>query len=147
LRENNGIHRNFRVIIHTSNCRQFLTLGSPTIKNVQEVLVQKELELAKAKKELDALRIVVLLLRDEEDWVRETAVPTLTVTGQSLIEAETVTRPGSVNAGFELDSPPASSSWRVRWREAANRFFPAGPSPDRLKWLSLSPGPDNVPQQ
>ena len=99
------------------------------IKNLQEALVQKELELAKAKKELEALRLVVPLLRDEEDWVRETAVPTLTVTGQSLIEAEAATRLVSVNAGFELDSPPASASWSVRWREAANRFFPAGSSP------------------
>jgi hypothetical protein len=116
-------------VIHTSNCRQFLTLGSPTIKNVQEVLVQKELELAKAKKELDALRIVVLLLRDEEDWVRETAVPTLTVTGQSLIEAETVTRSGSVNAGFELDSPPASSSWRCVGEKQRTASFLLGPAP------------------
>jgi hypothetical protein len=97
------------------------------IKNVQELLLQKELELAKAKKELEALRVVVPLLRDEEDWLRE-AAPVLTVTGQSLIEAEAVTRLGSVNASFRLDSPPPSSSWRVRWREAANRFFPAGSS-------------------
>jgi len=68
------------------------------IKNVQEVLLKKELELARVKKELEALRIVAPLLRDEEDWVRETAKPTLTVTGQSLIEAEAV-----------IDSPPASS--------------------------------------
>lgn len=98
------------------------------IKNVQEVLAQKELELAKVKKELEALRIVVPLLRDEDDWDRETAIPTLTVTGQSLIEAEAVTRLGSVNAGFGLDSPPAAASWRMRWREAANRFFPAASS-------------------
>lgn len=91
--------------------------------------MQKELELAKAKKELDALRIVVLLLRDEEDWVRETAVPTLTVTGQSLIEAETVTRSGSVNAGFELDSPPASSSWRCVGEKQRTASFLLGPAP------------------
>jgi hypothetical protein len=97
------------------------------IKNVQELLLQRELELMKVKKELEALRIVVPLLRDEEDWLRE-AVPVLAVTGQSLIEAEAVTRLGRVNASFGLDSPPASASWRVRWREAANRFFPAGSS-------------------
>ena len=60
------------------------------MRNVQEVLLQKELELAKVKKELEALRIVAKLLRDEEDWVREAAQPSLTVTGQSLIEAEAV---------------------------------------------------------
>ena len=71
-------------------------MGAPVleIKNVQEVLVQKEFELAKVKKELEALRIVSTLLRDEEDWVRETAVPTLAVTGQALLEAEVVTRLG-----------------------------------------------------
>lgn len=60
------------------------------IKNVQEVLVQKELELAKVKRELQALRSVVKLLRDEDAWVREAAQPTLTVTGESLIEREAV---------------------------------------------------------
>jgi hypothetical protein len=54
------------------------------------VLLQKELELAKVKKELEALRIVAELLRDDGDWIRETARPTLTVTGQSLIKAEAV---------------------------------------------------------
>ena len=66
----------------------------------QEVLLQKELELVKVKKELEALRIVAPLLRDEEDWVRE-AQPTLTVTGPSLVKA-----------GAVIDSPPASSSQR-----------------------------------
>jgi hypothetical protein len=70
----------------------------PKIKNVQEVLVQKELELAKVKKELEALRIVARLLRHEEDWVRWVSRPTLTATGASLVEAEAV-----------IDSPPASS--------------------------------------
>ena len=60
------------------------------MRDVQEVLLQKELELAKVKTELEALRMVAKLLRDEEDWVRESAKPTLTVNGQSLIEAEAV---------------------------------------------------------
>ncbi len=106
-----------------------MTLVSET-KNVQEVLLQKEFELAKVKKELEALRIVVPLLREEDDWVRETAIPTLTATGQSLIEAAAVTRLGGVSAGFGLDSPPFSSSWRVRRREAANRFLPAASGPE-----------------
>jgi hypothetical protein len=60
------------------------------MRDVQEVLLQKELELAKVKTELEALRMVAKLLRDEEDWVREAAQATLTVNGQSLIEAEAV---------------------------------------------------------
>ena len=79
----------------------------------QEVLMQKELELVKVKKELEALRIVATLLRDEEDWVREAAQPTLTVTGPPLVKA-----------GAVIDSPPASSLQRGRWRNAAKRFFP-----------------------
>jgi len=96
------------------------TLGEMTavVKEctIQEVLVQKKLELAKVKKELEALRIVATLLRDEEDWVRAAAQPTLTITGQSLVEA-----------GAVIDSPPASSSQRGRWRNAAKRFFPGIP--------------------
>jgi len=114
---------------HIKFAVKWVTLVSET-KNVQEVLLQKEFELAKVKKELEALRIVVPLLREEDDWVRETAIPTLTATGQSLIEAAAVTRLGGVSAGFGLDSPPFSSSWRVRRREAANRFLPAASGPE-----------------
>jgi hypothetical protein len=83
------------------------------MKSVQEVLLQKELELAKVKKELEALRIVAKLLMDEEDWPRVAVQPTLTITGQSLIQAEAV-----------IDSLHASSSGRGGWRNAAKRFFP-----------------------
>lgn len=85
------------------------------MKNVHEVLVQKEIELARVEKDLEALRIVAPLLRDEEDWVSEAAEPTRTVTvmQHSLVQAEAV-----------IDSPPASSSRRGRWREAAKRLFP-----------------------
>jgi hypothetical protein len=68
---------------------------------VQEVFSQKEFELAKVRKELEALRIVAELLMDVEDWPRVAVRPTLTITGQSLIEAEAV-----------IDSLHASSSGR-----------------------------------
>jgi len=83
------------------------------MKSVQEVLLQKELELAKVREELEALGIVAELLRHEEDWPREAVQPTLTITGQSLIEAEAV-----------IDPLHASSSGRGRWRNAVKRFFP-----------------------
>jgi hypothetical protein len=77
----------------------------------------KETELVEVKKELEALRIVAPLLRDEgdeEDGVSEAAEPTRTVTVMpSFVQAEAV-----------LDSPHASSSGSSRWREAAKRFFP-----------------------
>ncbi len=76
------------------------------IENAREMLTQKELDCVRVAKEVEALRIVAPLLRDEEDWVRETARPTLTATGQSLLEAEAI-----------VESPPASSSGRGRWRD------------------------------
>lgn len=85
------------------------------MKNESEMLVQKELELARVRKEIEALQIVVPLLRDREDWVRETPEPALTVAVIRQLLAQNA-------AG--INSPHASSSWRVRWREAANRFFP-----------------------
>jgi hypothetical protein len=44
-------------------------VGSLTIRprTIDEVLAQKEIELARVGKELDALRIVAPLLRDEKD--------------------------------------------------------------------------------
>jgi hypothetical protein len=47
--------------------------------NEYEVLSQKELELARVKKELKALRIVAPLLREEGDRISETGEPTPTI--------------------------------------------------------------------
>jgi len=57
------------------------------IENAREMLAQKELDRVRVAKEVEALRIVAPLLRDEKDWVCENARPTLTVTGQSLLDA------------------------------------------------------------
>jgi hypothetical protein len=68
-------------------------LTSPkTMKNVHEVLVQKQSELARAAKKLEALRIVAPLLRDEEDCLSKVAEPTRTaaVMLQDAVQAETV---------------------------------------------------------
>ena len=70
----------------------------------EEWLQKIEHDRARVAKELEALCIVAPLLQDEENWVRENARPTLTVTGQSLLEAG-------------VDSPPASSARRGRWRD------------------------------
>jgi len=58
------------------------------MKDVHEMLVQKEIELARVEKELEALRIVAPLLRDEEDWDSEAAEPTRTVTAMCPASAE-----------------------------------------------------------
>ena len=90
-----------------------LVVQVPEMRSAREVLLQKELELAKARKELEALRIVSKLLRDEEEWPRMAVQPTLTITGQSLIEAEAV-----------IDPLHDSSSGRGRWRNGAKHFLP-----------------------
>jgi len=43
------------------------------MKNVHEVLLQKQIELARVKRDLDALRIVAPLLSDAEDRISEAA--------------------------------------------------------------------------
>ncbi len=50
------------------------------MKNVYEVLRQKELELARLEKEVEALRVAAPLLSDEKETATDTAVakPTLT---------------------------------------------------------------------
>jgi len=52
------------------------------MKNVYEVLRQKELELARLEKEVEALRVAAPLLSDDKDLVSDTTVakPTLTAT-------------------------------------------------------------------
>jgi hypothetical protein len=53
-------------------------VGSLTIspKTIDEVLVQKEIELTRVGKELDALRIVAPLLRDEKELPGKAVEPT-----------------------------------------------------------------------
>jgi hypothetical protein len=50
------------------------------MKNVYEVLRQKELELARLEKEVEALRVAAPLLSDDKDMATDTAAskPTLT---------------------------------------------------------------------
>jgi hypothetical protein len=68
------------------------SLVSVRRKNVQEMLAQKELDLARVQRELQALRIVASLLQDEENWVKETADPTrnVTVVQRSAAQGEAV---------------------------------------------------------
>ena len=50
------------------------------MKNVYEVLRQKELELARLEKEVEALRVAAPLLSDEKEMATDTAVPKPTLT-------------------------------------------------------------------
>ncbi len=48
------------------------------MKNVYEVLRQKELELTRLEKEVEALRVAAPLLSDEKEVIAEAPKPTLT---------------------------------------------------------------------
>jgi hypothetical protein len=98
------------------------------MKTIDEVLAQKELELAKVGKELDALRIVAPLLRGEEDGLSEAVETTRT---------PTVLQQSAVQDDAVIDSHPAFFSWWERWREATNRFFLMASS-RRRKYGSMS---------
>ena len=54
------------------------------MKTIQEMLAERELELARVKKDLETLRIVAPLLRDEEDRVGEHAETVLTLFALAL---------------------------------------------------------------
>lgn len=70
-------------------------------KIIDEVLLQKEIDLTQVTKELQALRLVAPLLRDEEDGFNEIVEPTPT----------------------PVLMPAATSSWWKGWRRRANHFF------------------------
>jgi hypothetical protein len=95
-------------------------LGSLTVrmKDIDEMIVRKELELAKVGKELDALRIAAPLLRGEEDGLSEAVEPTRTLT---------VMQPSVAQDEGVIDLHPAFVSWLERWREATNRCFLVAP--------------------
>jgi|HubBroStandDraft_4_1064222.scaffolds.fasta_scaffold22958_3 hypothetical protein len=52
--------------------------GNLTMKNVYEVLRQKEQELAKLEREVEALRVAAPLLTDDKEISSDTSKPTLT---------------------------------------------------------------------
>ncbi len=84
------------------------------MKNVYEVLRQKELELARLEKEVEALRVAAPLLSDDKELLAEgtTNKPTLTTASQQPIR---MTPPPAVTAA----PPPARAAG---WEETAKRW-------------------------
>ena len=84
------------------------------MKNVYEVLRQKELELTRLEKEVEALRIAAPLLSEEmKESVSESPKPTLTASGpQQPIRIPSPAVTASVN-------PPARAAG---WEDAAKRW-------------------------
>src|ERR1019366_1992297 len=60
------------IVVPTHRC--------PSMKNVYEVLRQKELELTRLEKEVEALRIAAPLLSEEKELPAEVPKPSLTTT-------------------------------------------------------------------
>ena len=80
------------------------------MKNVHEVLLQKQNELASTKRDLEALRVVVPLLREWGDAMGEVAVPTRTIV---------MMLPKAVQSEAAIDhllvpSPPEAASEKQR---------------------------------
>jgi len=81
------------------------------MKNVYEVLRQKELELARLEKEVEALRVAAPLLSEEKEPVVEVPKPALT-TPQQPIRIPAAVAVQAVN-------PPARAAG---WEDAAKRW-------------------------
>jgi len=84
------------------------------MKNVYEVLRQKELELARLEKEVEALRVAAPLLSDDKEILAEGTnnKPTLTTAPQQPIR---MTPTAPVNA------PPVTAR-AAGWEETAKRW-------------------------
>jgi hypothetical protein len=83
------------------------------MKNVYEVLRQKELELTRLEKEVEALRIAAPLLSEEKEQLAEAPKPSLTAT----VPPQPVRIPQAV--GAQTGSQPARAAG---WEEAAKRW-------------------------
>ena len=84
------------------------------MKNVYEVLRQKELELTRLEKEVEALRVAAPLLSEEKESATETPKPTLTATPPQ----QPMRIPPPV-VGVSAAAPAARAAG---WEDAAKRW-------------------------
>lgn len=82
------------------------------MKNVYEVLRQKELELTKLEKEVEALRVAAPLLSEEKEQMAEAPKPTLA----AALPQQPVRIPPVVAA------QPSTAARAVGWEDAAKRW-------------------------
>jgi hypothetical protein len=84
------------------------------MKNVYEVLRQKELELARLEKEVEALRVAAPLLSEEKEAIADAPKPTLTAA-----QAQQPLRiPPPVAAAANASAPARAAGWE----DAAKRW-------------------------
>jgi cell division protein FtsB len=84
------------------------------MKNVYEVLRQKELELARLEKEVEALRVAAPLLSEEKEVVAEASKPALT----SVAAQQQPIRIPAPIAAQAVNAPPRAAGWE----DAAKRW-------------------------
>jgi hypothetical protein len=83
------------------------------MKNIYEVLRQKELELTRLEKEVEALRIAAPLLSEEKEQVAETAKPALA----AAVPQQPIRIPSP--AATQAAAAPARA---VGWEDTAKRW-------------------------
>ena len=84
------------------------------MKNVYEVLRQKEQELTRLEKEVEALRIAAPLLSEEKEQIAEAAKPALTPVSA---QQQPIRIPAPIAA--QAVNPPARAAG---WEDAAKRW-------------------------
>jgi hypothetical protein len=82
------------------------------MKNVYEVLRQKELELARLEKEVEALRVAATLLSDEKEQVAEVPKPSITTTAPQPVRVSPVVAAQAAPAPAHI----------AGWEDAAKRW-------------------------
>jgi hypothetical protein len=86
------------------------------MKNVYEVLRQKELELARLEKEVEALRVAAPLLSDDKDVVSDTTPrPTLTAAAPAPQQPIRIPQPAAV-----AQAAPVARA--AGWEDSAKRW-------------------------
>jgi hypothetical protein len=86
------------------------------MKNVYEVLRQKELELSRLEKEVEALRVAAPLLSEEKEPISEVAKPALaSVAVQQQQQPIRIPAPIAAQA---VNAPPRAAGWE----DAAKRW-------------------------
>ena len=86
------------------------------MKNVYEVLRQKELELARLEKEVEALRVAAPLLSDDKEMGADAALkPTLTTASPAAQQPIRIPQPAVAQA-----APPVARA--AGWEDSAKRW-------------------------
>jgi len=90
--------------------------GAMTMKNVYEVLRQKEMELTRLEKEVEALRLVAPLLSEEKESISEMGKPALATAVNG--PQSTARIPVPTNPSIPAPQPVRAAGWEdtaKRW--------------------------------